>query len=325
MINATSTNNCSSQKAREILLSRPLALSAVAVGAILIGLGLVLRAYAGLSPVGMYCLIGTGALLAATFMIAQAVSYCKHHLSQPQTIEAAIMSKDLKSLEKFQSEINIKDKNGHTPLNLALFERPTTPGCDPIVKFLIDRGADANVRDDQKATPLFRALIHGHTVETIALLLDHGADVNATIGEQRTPLELAIERNEVSIVQLLIDRGADLLNRHCYICLALHLGKSDEICLALIDSGKIDLNVANAAGRTALEFAVQQDRLKVIEKLLAKGANPNIKTRNGNWLIHQVIAFKKIEALKLLMPHADLTVTNQDGKTAQSLAQELLK
>lgn len=79
---------------------------------------------------------------------------------------------------------------------------------------LVSRGADVNA-DPYRGTPLAWAAANGRKAAA-TWLLDHGADVNraATFGgpshgERVTPLHLAAQADQVDVVRLLLDRGAD--------------------------------------------------------------------------------------------------------------------
>jgi hypothetical protein len=62
--------------------------------------------------------------------------------------------------------------DGVTPLHLA-----AEGGMTPLVKFLLEHGAEPNVFNNLKTSPLMYALSHGHS-ETAAVLVAHGADID---------------------------------------------------------------------------------------------------------------------------------------------------
>jgi hypothetical protein len=74
------------------------------------------------------------------------------------------------------------------------------------VRFLLDRGADANSRMKRGQTALMIASYHGYT-NTVRLLLSRGADVNADF-EGDTALEFARQKSHGDIADLLIKSGA---------------------------------------------------------------------------------------------------------------------
>jgi hypothetical protein len=88
--------------------------------------------------------------------------------------------------------------------------RPRKP---PTGKALLDAGMDVNLRDKNGTTPLNFAAEHG-TDTILRMLLDAGADVNAEDERpgsgkvNRTAMSSAISMGEASIVKLLLDAGA---------------------------------------------------------------------------------------------------------------------
>ena len=84
------------------------------------------------------------------------------------------------------ANINIRDTIDQTPLIIAAFN-----GCRDIVKMLLDAGANIEHKNDQGENALISAVQEGH-IDTVKLLLDAGADVNQTNTDGETALDLAI-------------------------------------------------------------------------------------------------------------------------------------
>src|SRR5262245_16240952 len=107
-----------------------------------------------------------------------------------------------KGLSKDFRAINLRGPGGATPLMYAaLYSDAET------VRFLLDHGADPNIKNQAGATALMWAL---DDVEKTRLLVEHGADVNARSEEGRTPLIIAAYQfGSAPIIKLLLDRGAN--------------------------------------------------------------------------------------------------------------------
>jgi serine/threonine protein kinase len=112
-------------------------------------------------------------------------------------------------LIKYGADVNAKNDNGATPLFIAVDR-----GNLDIVELLIQNGAEINVRDNSGQTPLFYATERGHediVKENIAkLLIECGALINIKDNYGKTPLSIAAFRQDKKLVQLLINKGADL-------------------------------------------------------------------------------------------------------------------
>ncbi len=91
--------------------------------------------------------------------------------------------------------------DGGTPLFLAAGE-----GRLNAVRYLLDEGADVNLRGEHGNTALTEATYYGH-VSVIKELLLRGADVNVT-SVDGTPLDIAVGRSNVAVIDLLKHYGA---------------------------------------------------------------------------------------------------------------------
>ena len=98
------------------------------------------------------------------------------------------------------ANVNSRGSSG-APLFLAAGE-----GRLNAVRYLLDEGADVNSRGDYGNTALTEATYFGHA-SVIKELLMRGADVNA-ISVEGTPLDIAVSRNNVSVIDLLRHYGA---------------------------------------------------------------------------------------------------------------------
>lgn len=82
-------------------------------------------------------------------------------------------------------EVNPKTAFSSSPLTHAITR------YDPVlVRALIERGADVNLKNERGTTPLMTAIMsRGATVENVKLLLAAGADANVRDNEGKTALE----------------------------------------------------------------------------------------------------------------------------------------
>ena len=79
-----------------------------------------------------------------------------------------------------------------------------------IENFINNETVDINCVDIINNTPLIYA-IENDRIDIVQLLIDKGADVNKITGEDITPLRVAInEINNMDIINLLINKGADI-------------------------------------------------------------------------------------------------------------------
>jgi hypothetical protein len=92
-----------------------------------------------------------------------------------------------------------RDGLGFTPLHRAVQQ-----GSKKSVAALLDKGADAQAKDNEGATAMHHAAKLGRD-ELIMLLLKHGASINATDSAGRTPLQWVTQEKTK---ELLLEHGA---------------------------------------------------------------------------------------------------------------------
>ncbi len=174
---------------------------------------------------------------------------------------------------------------GNTPLILAA----RRAGNSRTVKLLLERGANATERDDAGISPIMSGTASGD-LETVQLLLDAGAkaddfpksndprDTDMAAG-LRTPLMWAAYYNDVRMVRLLLEHGADP-NQSTYFGSPLSQAcwnDGFEAAALLIDRGA-NVNARDAvAGFTPLHWAAGDESLRphLVKLLLGSGADPN--------------------------------------------------
>jgi ankyrin repeat protein len=102
------------------------------------------------------------------------------------------------------ADISVGNRWGQAPLIYALWNRD--PG---MVQWLLEKGADTNTKDN---TPFGYTSLHWSVrmgnKELIELVLGAGADVNLKGSDGKTALQLAREKGETEIVELLRKHGA---------------------------------------------------------------------------------------------------------------------
>lgn len=168
-----------------------------------------------------------------TFM----VSYFYLDASKLQVIQ--------KKQTAYSVDVNRKDKEGRTPLMLAIMDNNVDK-----VKQLIKAGANVNVISNKGNTPLLIATGYDVSREIIQALLDAGADVNFSAAvDGISPLHIsAMTTSNPEIIELLLKAGADIEHR-------------------------------TKNGKTPIMVAVQvNSNPEIVKVLLANGANPTAKS-----------------------------------------------
>ena len=191
---------------------------------------------------------------------------------------------------------NIRLGHGKTALMAA-----AKAGAAELASGLLRRGADVNATNDNGGTALMFAAIPGH-LETMTLLVDHGADVNAFGHFHWTALMVAASKGHGDGVRLLLRSGADPNVQDTYgwtpLMRAVYGSKYDAVA-ALLEDERLDLEVRDERGATALHVAVERGRPALVARLLARGADPRSIDDAGRGLRHKaaVQGYHEIEAM----------------------------
>jgi ankyrin repeat protein len=164
------------------------------------------------------------------------------------------------------------------------------------IRLLIKAGVDPNVRKDGVYTALCTS-IRDNRNDIFELLLASGADPNLNASEY--PTFKAVRLHRLHMLPRLVAAGADLsspkgLVEHC-VC-ANHM----DTLKWVLDQG-VSPNDKTEKGHTALTTAIREARLEMIDMLLARGADPNIK--GEDWPIHMAVKRPVILAKLLSVLH----------------------
>ncbi len=120
-----------------------------------------------------------------------------------------------KSYDKIQlfvrfndQDINRRDREGNTPLHLAINQRTLRY---ELIELLLEAGADPNLEDSAGRTPLMQMAADNRSSRFFSLLLQKGADVNLSGRRGITPLMLAARNTDSEeVIFTLLDAGAEV-------------------------------------------------------------------------------------------------------------------
>ena len=184
------------------------------------------------------------------------------------------------------------------------YQLPTTnqviamPQTEPVSDILQAkyRGNNARVEELLKADPalnIFEAAATGLTARVRELLAANPALVNAYAPDGFHPLGLAAFFGNKPTAEALLQAGADVNQQSR-------------------ESMKV----------SALHSAAAARRPDIVEMLLAKGANPNLRAEGGVTVFHAAGATGQVEVAEMLLKRGgDINATDSSGKTP--LAQAL--
>lgn len=174
------------------------------------------------------------------------------------------------------AKVNEQSNKGKTALMFAASE-----GHADVASFLIAQGAKVDIADNYGTTALIVASTSGHD-KVVDLLLKNNANPNVRDQSGSAPLVNAVYFGHTKTVKLLLKNSTklDKQDGEELLLLASGLGHND-IVSTMIDSG-INANARGLKQRTALMAAAAFNRPGIVKILLAKGANPDAKDKDGN-------------------------------------------
>ena len=174
-----------------------------------------------------------------------------------------------------------------------------------IVNMLLELGASTEIQNPRGETPLYIACSSNKiNINMVKLLLRYGAEINKIIrfgGD--TVLKSAISFENIEIVKLLLDNGADpnlgddKNNSPLHNAASSHSfdeGINAEIIKLLLQYGA-DINSTNVVGITPLFFACLVHNHLNIDTLLEYGADPYILNNENQYIMNNPMIKESIK------------------------------
>lgn len=137
---------------------------------------------------------------------------------------------------------------------------------------LLKTGFDVNATN-KRGLSLLHYAVACNKEKMVKLLIAKGINLNVMDKRKYTPLYFAAAYDRTNMVNLLIDAGAKPDQGHSPIFYAV-LNDNLPILKKLV-TPKINVDTANTRGNTPLAMAIRQGSLDIAEFLMAKGADKN--------------------------------------------------
>lgn len=173
------------------------------------------------------------------------------------------------------------------PAQAAEIHDATAAGDKVKVEKLLTQGVDVNNKDAGGMTPLFFA----QNTDMAQLLIDKGADLNIKNNDKFSVLGFAINKHyDIGVIKLLIEKGANVNMKaelagttpKIYLLpkavpLALAAGSDNIEAAKLLISKGANVNAQNRAGDTPLHIAARAGYQDMIDLLISHGAQVNVR------------------------------------------------
>ncbi len=224
------------------------------------------------------------------------------------------------------AQVNDQNEDNNTPLHLLLINPTISEELKrEITRMLLQKGAKADIANNQKETALHWSNVLSDAKMTEELILRHPANINDQDKNKYTALHITLEdkyidnKTKIEIVNTLLKHGADITLKDIDGDTPMHLLLRDadipdkhrlELLKAVMEP-KLQggtpatnlLDIQNDDKNTLLNLAVVYNMFDIVGYLIRKGANPNIANVINISPIHMA-AMKNSRMTTLLLQKA---------------------
>jgi ankyrin repeat protein len=201
-------------------------------------------------------------------------------------------------------------------------------GHTSTIDLLLEQGANPTAKDNHGWNAIHIAATFGQdNILRLLLAKQFNWDLEARAPDNRTALLLAVGYGYLTMIDLLLEQGADPIAKDNHGWNAIHVaarfGRDNILRLLLAKQFDWDLEARISNGRTALLLAVRNGHLTTIDLLLEQGADPTAKDNQGWNAIHIAANFGQDNVLRPLLAKQfdwDLEARASNGRTALLLA-----
>lgn len=186
----------------------------------------------------------------------------------------------------------------------------------------IDEDGYLEARDEYGRTALHVAAVQGHH-SIVEILLDHGADIDARDNDGFSAVMCTAERSNRSMVDLLLNREANVNLRTNYgqtlLTMAISAGQENLTRFLVAKGSKV--HVWDANDLTPLHIAAYQGETKIVQLLMDNGADVEAVSSRGRTALHIATWENEPSVVRLLVQGgANITARDAKGRTALHLA-----
>ena len=209
--------------------------------------------------------------------------------------------------------------------NCTALHNATLRGHKAIVLLLLSAGADIDARNFDLEETALHIAVTNRKDDILQILLDKGANVNAVARDGMTALHIATQQGRTDIVQLLVNKGSEVMAKNAALNgqTAIHIASSQcyvEILEVLLEAGA-DVKATTREGQTALHIAARQGHKEVVQLLLIKGADITATANGGKSAVHVAASRGHLSIVRQLLVHgAEIDARDDSGQTALHLA-----
>lgn len=211
------------------------------------------------------------------------------------------------------------------PYNTIL-QQAICHGYGDLVSEMLKSGANAEMPDAKGYSPLHNA-VKRHLLPIVKLLAKSGAVVDSKDPvDGYTPLILAIQGKNFEICEYLVRECSASLtfsDRFGKICLHYAARQSEVSIIQLLVESGANVNHEDEQRRTPLFEACEFDNEYALESLLRQNASMSHTDRNGSTPLHVAVEYGSVRCVRALIQHgADMRALDSRGRTPLIVASQ---
>ena len=259
-------------------------------------------------------------LFLAVLAVAASCGSCAtrpHTAANPGNLHLAAQSGDMAGIDaalKSGSGVDQPDGHGKTPLLYAA----ALPNL-PVVRYLLDKGADPNHVAADGDTPLLVASRKAN-LPAVELLIQRGARIDALGEDGYTALTIATDNANRDLFDFLLKHdarpNASLANSDT--ALIRSIAQKDPYFFERLLAAGADPNRNGRAGNTPLIIATYCNKPEIVDKLLSQGARVGDVNDAGYSALFFAVGIEWIRpdlVMRLVEAGGDVNRTARDGLT----------
>ncbi|KAL8870062.1 MAG: hypothetical protein Q9174_003806 [Haloplaca sp. 1 TL-2023] len=233
------------------------------------------------------------------------------------------------------AEVNAECENSKTALHVA-----AESGHYSTVEILLQAGAKIDTKDHFDDA-LTYAAVKGHQ-DVVELLFGKGASMRSP-DDYEDLFQVLVTKGHTTMVQFLLSLGARVRDGFLLSTEAIYRGyvemaesilksmtKVQRSCLLTtqeingLDATAVDFLISEGAdpyamnedGEMAIHIAARLNAVPVVKSLLALGVSPDLRSRNGNTVLHWAAYEGRQLTVEILLNHgADILAKNNEGRS----------
>ncbi|CAG7939810.1 unnamed protein product [Penicillium salamii] len=238
----------------------------------------------------------------------------------------AILQKDITTVRiclQADCRLGIRQVSGRTPLSIA-----TEVGSSDIARLLIETGANPNAADETTWPILKHLSFEGYMPSNSFLRYVDCSISNASpnsTGEK--PLPLATETENIGVMKLLLEAGADVNTCDTAGLTALTWAvkrKLEPAVRLLLAYPETEVDCRDKHGRTPFSMAAQLGDVHILKKIAQRSPDTNTEDEHQRTPLILATKNKHESAAEVLLSLPETRIDHQDdqGRTAFSFAAE---